>query len=240
MKSYASLFRLAAVCFLAAVSAPFTSAFEGKIEMKTTTGSNTVPMTYFMKGSVMRIEMTAPPEKRKKDDGSMTMLINMETRETTMLMEKDKMYMVNKLPEASAEKSNKKGDATEFKATGRKEKIAGIEAEEYVGISNKKITEIWVTRELGKFMTANQGGPMGGRKGSAQGSAWEKFAEQENFFPLRTIQRAKDGGPEETHMEVTLIDKSKLPDSLFQPPADYEKFEMPNMGDMMKGMIPGR
>lgn len=206
--------------------------------MKMTTGRDTLPMTYFMKGSLMRIEMKA--EKRKKDEGSMAVLINMETRETTMLMEKEKMYMVTKLPEASASPANKNGTAPDFKATGRKEKIAGIEAEEYVGTADKKITEIWVTKELGKFMTASQGGPMGGRKGSAQGSAWEKFAEQENFFPLRTIQRAKEGGPEEMHMEVTLVDKSKLPDSLFKPPADYEKFEMPNMGDMMKGMIPGR
>jgi len=146
--------------------------------------------------------------------------------------------MVHKLPESSAAQTNKKSDAPEFKPTGRKEKIAGIEAEEYVGVTDKKYTEIWVTKELGKFMMANQGGPMGGKKGSAKGSAWEAFAQQENFFPLRTIVRAKEGGPEESHMEVTLVDKGAQPDSLFQPPADYQKFEMPNMGDMMKGMAP--
>lgn len=239
MKLSASYLRLFAVCILAATTATLASAFEGKVEMKTTVGSDSTPMTYFMKGSLMRIEMKAPPEKRKKDDGTFVMIINMETRETTMLMDKDKMYMVHKLPEASAEQANKKGDVPEFKPTGRKEEIAGIDAEEYVGVSEKKRTEVWVTKELGKFMMANQGGPMGGRKGSASASAWEKFAQQENFFPLRTIRRAKEDGPEEMRMEVTLVDMSKLPDSLFQPPADYQKFEMPNMGDMMKGMIPG-
>ncbi len=241
MKTSVSLFRLLAVCAVAVLTATFAQAFEGKVEMKTTTGHETMPMTYFMKGTFMRIEMKAPPEKHKKDDGSMATIINLETQEMTMLMEKEKMYMVHKLPTVSPQQSNKKGDALEFKPTGRKEKIAGIEAEEYVGISDKKYTEIWVTKELGKFMAGQgKGGPMGGSKGSAPASGWQAFAEQENCFPLRTIQRAKEGGPEEMHMEVTLVDKSKLPDSLFQPPADYEKFEMPNMGDMMKGMMPGR
>jgi hypothetical protein len=41
-------------------------------------------------------------------------------------------------------------------------------------------------------------------------------------------------------METTNVDRSKQDDALFVPPADYEKFSMPGMGDMMKGMIPGR
>lgn len=238
MKLPAPLRRLFTACILLATTATFASAFEGKVEMKTTVGKDSTPMTYFMKGSLMRIEMKPPAEKRKKDDGTFAMIINMETHESIMLMDKDKMYMVHKLPEVTAEQAGKKGEVPEFKPTGRKEKIAGIEAEEYVGVSGKKRTEIWVTKELGKFMMANQGGPMGGKKGSASANSWEKFAQQENMFPLRTIQRAKEDGPEEMRMEVTLVDKSKQPDSLFQPPADYQKFEMPSMGDMMKGMIP--
>ena len=239
MKSSAFLHRLFAACILIVTTTTFASAFEGRVEMKTTVGKDSTPMTYFMKGSLMRIEMKAPPEKHRKDDGTFAMIINMETHESIMLMDKDKMYMVHKLPEVSAEQTDKKSDAPDFKSTGRKEVIAGIEAEEYVGVSGKKHTEVWVTKELGKFMMANQGGPMGGRKGSAPANAWEKFAQQENMFPLRTIQRAKEDGPEEMRMEVTLVDKSKQPDSIFQPPADYQKFEMPSMGDMMKGMMPG-
>ena len=56
----------------------------------------------------------------------------------------------------------------------------------------------------------------------------------------RVIQRSKEGAPEDMRLEVTKVEKSKLAESLFLPPEGYQKFEMPSMGDMMKGMIPGR
>lgn len=236
MKIYIQFFRFAAACMLVAATATQAFAFEGKVEMKTTSGHDTVPMTYFVKGQLMRVEMKAQGGKHK-DDGSMVMIMDTAALEVTMLMEKDKMYMVHKLPQAEAEQVQK-DNAVEFKPTGRKETIAGVEAEEYVGLSKKQRVEIWVTKELGKFMMASPGGPMGGKK---KADAWQAFAEKENFFPLRTITRAnKDGAPEESRMEVTSIDQGKQPDSLFKPPADYQKFEMPDMGSMMKGMIPGK
>jgi hypothetical protein len=164
----------------------------------------------------------------------MVSIMDMEKREILVLMSEEKMYMVTKMPEEALDKANKQAAEMDFKPTGRKEKIAGIEAEEYAGTSDKKRTEVWVTKELGKFMMANQG--KGGKKGA---SAWAKFAEQGNFFALRVIQRAKEGAPEDMRMEVTKVDKGALPNSLFQPPEDYQKFEMPSMGDMMKGMMPG-
>ncbi len=242
MKSKTTILRFAAACLLATITASLAPAFEGKIEMKTTSshGEGEMPMTYFVKGTNLRMESTTPPDKKHKNGGTFAMIINMESRESIMLMSEEKMYMVHKISESTAEKAESKAAEMDFKPTGRKENIAGIEAEEFAGISEKKRTEIWVTKELGKFMMANQGkgGPMGGKK-SAQSSAWQKFAEQGNFFPLRTIQRAKEGAPEDFRQEVTKVEKSSLPDSLFQPPADYKKFEMPSMSDMMKGMIPG-
>jgi hypothetical protein len=241
MKSHASLFRFASACILAFATAATASAFEGKVEMKMTSsrGEGDMPMTYFLKGKHMRIEMQAPPDKHNKNGGTFSSIMDLDKRETTMLMSEQKMYMVMKIPETTAGKSDNKAAEMDFKPTGRKEKIAGIEAEEYVGISDKKRTEIWVTKELGTFMMANQGkgGPMGGKQG-AQSSAWAKFAEQGDFFALRVIQRAKEGAPVDFQMEVTKVDKGSQPDSLFQPPADYQLFEMPNMGDMMRGMAP--
>jgi hypothetical protein len=243
MKSYVSFFRLASVCIFAVALASIASAFEGKVEMKMTSarGERDMPITYFMKGTRMRTEMVAPPDKKGRPSGSFASIVNWDTREITMLMTEQKMYMVHKISEETMEKATSKTAETDFKPTGRKEKIAGIEAEEYAGTSDKKRTEVWVTKELGKFMMANQGkgGPMGGKKG-AQPSAWAKFAEQGDFFALRVIQRAKEGAPEDFRMEVTSVEKGAQPDALFQPPADYQKFEMPSMGDMMKGVIPGR
>jgi hypothetical protein len=153
-------------------------------------------------------------------------------------MSEQKMYMVHKISDETIEKAGNKTAETDFKPTGKKETIAGLEAEEYAGISEKKRTEIWVTKELGKFMMANQGKGEG-KKGAAP-SAWAKFAEQGDFFALRVIQRAKEGAPEDFRMEVTKVEKGAQADTLFLPPEDYKKFEMPSIGDMMKGMIPGR
>lgn len=227
-------FRRVAVCILTLTTATLASAFEGKIEMKNTVGKESMPMTYFVKGTLMRMEMKAEGGKRKgKGEESVAMILDTAALEMTILMESEKMYMVQKLPRDQVEKAQKDADM-EFKPTGRKEKIAGIDAEEYVGVSKKQRVEIWVTKELGKYMTANPGGPMGGKK---KADAWAIFAEKENFFPLRTISRAnKEGAPEDSRMEVISVDKSAQPDSLFKPPADYQKFEMPSIGDMMKGM----
>ncbi|MFT3783496.1 MAG: DUF4412 domain-containing protein [Nibricoccus sp.] len=237
MKSPLLFLRVAGVCVLSAISAHVASAFEGKVDMQMTGGKNDtpMPMTYYIKGAHMRVEMAGQSSKRNKDE-KVSVIMNMETQESIMLMESEKMYMVHKLNPGN-EKAEAKGDQIDFKPTGRKEKIAGVEAEEYVGVSGKKRTELWVTKEMGKFMMANQGGP-GARK--QKPDAWAKFAEQGDFFVLRMIQRSKENGPEEMRMEVTKVEKGAQPDSLFQPPADYKKFEMPSMGDMMKGMIPGR
>ncbi|MGC4072436.1 MAG: DUF4412 domain-containing protein [Nibricoccus sp.] len=234
-----SLFRsFGGLCLALLLSAVSASAFEGKVDMTMTSGpkdKEPQAISYRIKGEKIRMEMTAPSsgkKKKKGDDAMGAMIMDMKKKEMIMLMTEQKMYMVHPIPEPKEGK--KKSSDIEFKATGRKEKIAGIEAEEWVGKSDGKINEVWVTKELGQFMT-QQGGP-----GGKQSSAWEAFAQKGNMFPLRVIQRSKEGGPEEFHMETTAVDRSKQDDALFAPPADYEKFSMPGMGDMMKGMIPGR
>lgn len=236
MKIFTHYFRHAAACLFVAATSTMASAFEGKVEMKTTSGKDSMPMTYYVKDTLLRVE-TKVQGKRKGKQESAAMIMDTKAQEMIVLMDEDKMYMVQKIPEGTVEKVQKDNEM-EFKATGRKETIAGVEAEEYVGTNKKQRVEVWVTKELGKFMTASAGGPMGGH-GSK--NPWEIFAQKENFFPLRSITRAnKEGAPEETRMEVTAIDKSKQPDSLFKPPADYQKFEMPSMGDMMRGAMPGQ
>ena len=165
------------------------------------------------------------------------MIMDLKKKEMIMLMPEEKMYMVHPIPDLKDDGIKKSGDI-DFKPTGRKEKIAGIEAEEFIGKSDGKITEVWVTKELGKYILQQGAGP-----GSKKSSGWEAFARKDGGFPLRVIQRSKEGGPEDFRMETTNVDRSKQDESLFVPPSDYTKFAMPSMpgmGDMMKGMIPGR
>ena len=104
---------------------------------------------------------------------------------------------------------------------------------------------MWLTDKLGTFRglgSGAQANAFGGRRGGAktqQEQAWEKALAGKNMFPLRVVGSAPDG-KETYRMDVTAVEKKSLPDSDFLPPPDWKKFEMPNMGDMMKGMIPGR
>jgi hypothetical protein len=66
----------------------------------------------------------------------------------------------------------------------------------------------------------------------------DALLEQYNVY---VEHRAKAGGPEEFRMETTHVDRSKQDESLFVPPADYQKFSMGGgMSDALKGLIPGR
>lgn len=233
MNSSSSLRRLFAVFVFTFLFLVSVQAFEGKISMTMKTGKDTLPVTYYIKGTRMRSEVTTATDK-KGNKMTMVMLADWDKREMSILMAEQKMYMVHRIPDFDTQKN--KGDAIDFKPTGRKETIAGYDAEEYAGISNGKRMEIWVTKGLGNFMMMNQGKP---GRGPNPPAAWEKFMREGEFFGLRIIQRAKEGAQEDFHMEVVSVDKGLQPDSLFQPPADFQKLELPDMGGVLKGLIPG-
>jgi hypothetical protein len=228
---------LVLACLFSVLSAAVASAFEGKITMKMTHGKDAMPMTYYVKDTKMRMEMVAPPDKKGRSAGTFATITDWKALEAIILMPEQKMYMVQKLDKVLESDAVKKHQDMKFEPTGRKERIAGYDAEEYVGVSEGKRTEMWLTKGLGKFMMAQQGKP--GRSAKQQVAAWEKFMQQGDFFALRLIQRTKEGSPEDFRMEVTQVEKTSQDDSLFRPPADFQRFEMPNMGDIMKGMIPG-
>jgi hypothetical protein len=231
--------RLGGFC-LAVVITASAAAFEGKVDMKLTNGPKDkegMEMSYRIKGEKMRTEFggaDSSKKKKKNDDATGAAIMDFKKKEMIVIMDQEKMYMVQPLPELKPEDVKKKKGDEDFKPTGRKEKIAGIEAEEYVGRSGGRIIEVWVTKEMGRYMS---------QQGAGGKAGWEGFMQKENMFPLRSITRKKADGPEESRMEVVAIDRSKQADSFFAPPSDYQKMEIPTvpgMGDIMKGMIPGR
>lgn len=224
--------QLFAVCTIALLSAVSAHAFEGVVSMTMTTPKHTGPITYYIKGLQMRVEMDPTPD-RKGNKHTMIMLSNQETHDVCMLMVEQKMCMTYHLPDKDPQKDKKTNEIFDFKPTGRKEKIAGYDAEEYAGTSEGKRVEMWLTSEMGQFILASQGRP-------SQPSQWEAFMRKGNYFPLRVIHRDSEGAPEKFRMEVTHVEKNKQPDTLFQVPDDYKKVELPDIGGMLKGMIPGR
>lgn len=207
------------------------ASFEGKVNFKITTERGKAQeMSYQIKADKMRIEVPSQKE-------GAAMIMDLGKRQTIMLMDEQKMYMVMAMPDAPAGQAPEpKGEEAKLEKTGLKETILGYVAEKFITTSQGKKTEMWLAEGMGTFMSMPAGGPMGGsRKGGSTGQEWERALAGKDLFPLRVVGHG-DNGKETFRMEVTGIEKKSLPDSLFAPPDGYQKFDM---GGMMQGMMPG-
>ena len=226
MKKYLlSLLLLAPVALTAA-------SFEGKVNFKISTErGKTEEIGYLMKNGKLRIEVAG-----QKEMGGM--IIDVAQKQTIMIMDSQRMYMVMAMPDVAAQATAAaQAEDTTLEKTGEKTRIAGYEAEKFISTHEGKKTELWLAEGLGAFMAMPNANPMGGgrRGGGRSEQSWERALAGKDLFPLRVIgydQSAK----ENFRMEATAIEKKPLPDSLFAPPADYQKFDM---GGMMQGMMPG-
>ncbi len=230
------ILRLLAVGTLfTATLAHAASAFEGKLSLNLTAGKGKPQvMDYSIKENSIRIDMTA-------DGQSFASIMDLKKMEMMMLMPSEKMYMVMQLKD-TVEKTAKKmeGKEPDIEKTGRTETILGYKCDEYVTKEKNATTEIWIAEGLGMFMGLGEngggggmGGMFGGKKKAAAG--WEEKFKGKPGFPLRVVSR--DGKNKETfRMEATKVEPGSLPASLFQPPAGWQRMQMPNLGDMLKGI----
>lgn len=218
---------LALAALMSFASLPtFAAAFEGRMSFAISAGKNTSELSYALKGDAIRMEIGAENQK-------VASIVDLKKKEMLMLMPEQKMYMVMPFKEAvetAVDEAQLKRQNIE--KTGRTDTILGHKVEEYVTKDRGTTTEIWVAEGLGTFMGLGSnggGGPFGGRKSSAQG--WENAFKGKPGIPLRVVSRDSKG--KETYkMEATKIEPGSLPASLFQPPADYQRFQMPGLGDL--------
>jgi hypothetical protein len=133
---------------------------------------------------------------------------------------------------------------TDIERTGKSERILGYNCEQILVKDKKRktVTELWVASGLGTFMGMGGGGPMGGSSGggglfgsrkssSASAAKWEEVLRGKSGFPMRVVTLDAKG-VQTYKMEATKVESARQPESLFVPPDDYKKFEMPNFGDM--------
>lgn len=228
------LLRLFAVgTLLTAASSFAASAFEGKVSLAMSAGKKTgQTMNYSIKGQKLRMDMEA-------EGNSVASITDLAKMEMLMLMPEEKMYMVMPIKKPIEQAIGKQGESTaDIEVTGKTETILGYKCSQILVKDKGVVTEMWVAEGLGVFMGMGNGGGgglLGGRKGGANAAKWEEALKGKGGFPLRVISRDAKG-KESFRMEATKIEPGTLPDSLFLPPAGYEKFQMPNLGDMMKGL----
>jgi len=225
MNSLSRIFVLGGL--LVAAHAFAADAFEGKVAFAITPEKGK-PMTMncAMKGPKQRMDTASEGQQT-------SVIMDASKLEVTMLMAEQSMYMV--MPMAN-EVEKPQGDTakTDVQTTGKTETILGHKTDQILVTDKEKgtVTEMWVAQDAGTFMglgSGGGGGPGGSRKNST--ATWEKALKEKGGFPLRVISRNAKG--KETYkMEVTKIEPGPQPDSLFVPPAGYEKFAMPDMGGM--------
>jgi hypothetical protein len=234
MKPLLRLFALAGL--LAATHAFAVETFEGKVSFAMTSDKGrTQNMSYAMKAQKLRMDFTT--EKQQ-----MSTIMDMAKLEMVMLMPERHMYMVHSIEKPVEQAVAKEGESTaDIERTGKTETILGYKCDQILVKDKGTVTELWVASDLGMFMGLSGGNPMGGggmfggRKGGggAAGAKWEEVLKGKGGFPLRVVSHDAKG-KETFKMEVTKIEPGAQPDSLFVPPEGYQKFDMPNLGDLFK------
>lgn len=229
---------LAVGALLTAVQTFAAGAFEGKVSLAMTAEKGRpMNLDYSIKGQKLRTDMNAEGQQ-------MSSIMDLAKLEMLMLMPEQKMYMVMQLKKPVEKAMEKAGEGTaDVEVTGKTETILGYKCSQILVKDKGTVTEMWVADGLGAFMGLGQNGggggnPMagmfgGGGKKSANTAKWEEALKGKGGFPLRVISRDAKGR-ESFKMEATKIEPGSLPDSLFAPPAGYEKFAMPDFGSMFK------
>jgi len=223
------------ICALALPWALSAETFEGKVSMSMTSGAKdaTQTMDFSIKEGYMRIDMTTPK-------GPPTAVImDSKNQQMLILMVQQRMYMVQPIPQPGAAQSpapSANAAHTSLQETGVKETILGYECTKYVVARAEGTAEIWVTDQLGSFMGLYHGGGPGHRPQEAQ--AWEGALKGKNFFPMRVVTTTNGKGT--FRLQVTSVEKTSLPDSLFAAPDGWRKLDLGAlMGGAMQGVYPG-
>lgn len=242
IRSFSSL--LAIVTLMSAAAS--AKDFEGKVQLEKRVGTTVTPEVHYFKPGLLRIESAAAPAaksaskaKRKtrsaeetEESGSGAVIMRMAEKQVIILMPEQKMYMVQTLDLEKTAKDLKVDDVA-FERTGKTEMIAGYECAQYLTKSRFGSTEFWAVEGMGGYM-GSSGGTRGGAKTA---SAWEAVVREKALFPLRTITYNLKG-TETMRLEAVSVEKQRLSDDLFKPPADYTEFKAPSfpgLGDLLKG-----
>ncbi|HKJ46757.1 MAG TPA: DUF4412 domain-containing protein [Balneolales bacterium] len=197
--------------------------FEGIITFQIESQSNNAQkMMYYVKGNKVRMEMEMPGTAAGM---SPTIIYDNESNKMYTLISQMKSYMeipIN-LSEQEADSSNQIDDNDKPVKTGKTEKIAGVECEQWLIKTDDGETELWNAKGFGNFLFVQNNAFM---KRNRHQPEWLKDIMKEGFFPFRIISKDQDGNMD-MKMEVTDVKAENLSASLFEIPSGYNKMNIP-------------
>lgn len=230
-----SLFRPIAGLVLAAAAAVTAAGFEGIISLGFKSGRDPEQVIdYAMKDGLVRME------PKIEEAAGTAMILDLAKQEMTILMPEQAMYMIMPLRGAkNPAAARSEGPEPKVEKTGETEVILGYVCEKYLTIEKGTTTEMWITEELGSFAGLGGGNPMAGMMGGMGGGhgakpggagSWEQALKgKQGAFPLRVVSRDAKGR-ETFRLEAKKIEPGTLSSELFQPPAGFQKMNLPMMG----------
>jgi len=204
-----SLFAFAGILIASAQS------FQGVIEFKKQTSTDTVNYIYYIKGDKVRLDEIG--SKSKKVEGSF--IIDLKTNKIFSLSHERKIF----IEQAAGSPAVMKGKA-EAKKTGKVKTIQGTKCAEYI-VKNED-EKVQVTYWMGgsNFNFFFKLLKVLNRKDKSAVYI-QQLKKVDGKFPFLSTQINLETKKVDTKMEITKLQKKKVDDSMFIVPKDYQKFQ---------------
>lgn len=190
-------------------------SFEGVIEFKKQTPTDTIQYIYYVKNDKIRLDEVG--SKSKKVQGSF--LLDLTNNTIVSLSHERKLY----IEQASSPAEPVQGKV-EVNKTNTTKTILGEKCSEYVVKNNEQKTQVTYWLASGKYDFFLKMLKLMNRKDKPS-VYFQQIKNIEGMFPFLSSQINLETGKEEVKMEVTKVEKKSIPKSMFEIPKDYIKFQ---------------
>lgn len=189
-------------------------SFEGVIEFKKASTTDTTNYVYYVQGNQVRIDEIGA--KSHKVEG--TFLVDMDAKTMISLNHDRKLYMDQNTPAAPVLKGT-----CDVKKGANVKNLQGFKSVEYTVTNNDDNTKITYWIADGKFAFFDKLLRQLNRKDKSS-IYYLQIPDVKNMFPMLSIQTDLSG-KEQVRLEVTKITKKVIDPTMFQIPKGYNKFE---------------
>jgi hypothetical protein len=189
-------------------------SFEGMIEFKKASSTDTTNYVYYVKGNQVRIDEIGSRSRNLEG----TFLVDMDAKTMKSLNHDRKLYMDQPTPAAPVIKGTcivKKGQNVK--------NLQGYKCVEWVVTNNEENTVITYYIADGKFTFFEKLLRQLNRKDKAS-TYFLQLKDVKNAFPMLSVQTDLSG-KELGRLEVTKITKKEIDPAMFDMPKGYNKFE---------------
>ena len=208
-------FLLSALSVFTGILMVSAQSFEGTIEFKKQTTTDTVNYVYYVKGDKVRLDEIG--SRSKKVEGSF--LIDLKNNTMLSLSHERKLF-IEQAPGTPAAVTGK----PDVKKTGSTKKILGVNCTEYVVSNPDEKVKVTYWMGDGKYDFFFKLLKVLNRKDKSAVYV-QQITGVEGSFPFLSSQVNMDTNKEEVKMEVTKIQKKTIDANVFEVPKDYQKFQ---------------